>query len=306
VNEIAPRPHNSGHYTIEACAVSQYEAHLRAILDLPLSAEDLEADRPAIMLNLLGTDDANSHVKVAEAALKVPRASVHLYGKGAGRPKRKMGHVTVTGHSIDQVEENIAALIKLADGDRSGTLQRPSQSLSPQPFGGSKKPVVLVTMGSDSDLKVLKAGINLLTEYRIPHRVTITSAHRTPDRMFQVAQAAEGEGIKVIIAAAGGAAHLPGMMASKFPLPVVGVPVRGSGDGKDALASIVQMPPGCPVGCMAINNSKNAALYAMKILATGDKATRELVEQFEAKQRDEVLAKAEKLERLGAENYVAS
>lgn len=256
INEIAPRPHNSGHYTIEACAVSQYEAHLRAILDLPLVAEDLEADRAAVMLNILGGTEKYTHIKVANAALSISRAAIHLYGKGDGRPKRKMGHITVTAKHVDQAEKNIAPLVTLVDEARAETKKpkvisgiqsafsskKPADEI-PKPFGGSIRPVVLVTMGSDSDLNILKPGIEILEDFGVPHRVTITSAHRTPDRMFEVAAKAESSGIKVIIAAAGGAAHLPGMIASKSSLPVIGVPVKASVlDGQDSLYSIVQMP----------------------------------------------------------------
>ncbi len=126
-----------------------------------------------------------------------------------------------------------------------------SPSTSPVP-----QPLVAVTMGSDSDLPVLKPGLELLTVLRIPFHVTITSAHRTPLRMTEFASSAAANGFKVIIAAAGGAAHLPGMIAASTPLPVIGVPVKGSTlDGIDSLLSIVQMPRGVPVATVAINNS---------------------------------------------------
>lgn len=126
-------------------------------------------------------------------------------------------------------------------------------SLSPS---SSSQPLVAVTMGSDSDLPVLKPGLALLRTFGIPFFVTITSAHRTPHRMIEFAESAAEKGFKVIIAAAGGAAHLPGMLASDTPLPVIGVPVKGSTlDGMDSLLSIVQMPRGVPVATVSINNS---------------------------------------------------
>jgi len=128
----------------------------------------------------------------------------------------------------------------------------------------SSQPLVAVTMGSDSDLPVLKPGLALLKAFDIPFFVTITSAHRTPHRMIAFAESAAEKGFKVIIAAAGGAAHLPGMLASDTPLPVIGVPVKGSTlDGMDSMLSIVQMPRGVPVATVAINNSVSILGYVI-------------------------------------------
>ena len=248
MNEIAPRPHNSGHYTMEACAISQFEAHLRAILDLPLAQEDLEADRSAVMLNILGGLEAKTHIKVAEEALKVRRAAIHLYGKGEGRPGRKMGHVTVTAGSFSEAEKYITPLIRLVDDIRAERLKPRRTSTATRIAEKKLPPVVAVTMGSDSDLNVLLPGIKLLEEFEIPYYTTITSAHRTPLTMVKFAEDAASKGIKVIIAAAGGAAHLPGMIAAISRLPIIGVPVKASTlDGLDSLLSIVQMPVGLPI-----------------------------------------------------------
>jgi phosphoribosylaminoimidazole carboxylase len=246
VNEIAPRPHNSGHYTIEACAISQFEAHLRAILDLPLSAEDLEVDRASVMLNILGGGGPQDHLRVAKEALNVRRAAVHLYGKGDGRPGRKMGHITVTARTLVEAEKNMQPLINLVDQIRAERLAPRSTantvSLPVAPVS-KRQPLVAITMGSDSDKNVLLPGAKLLTEFGIEYVSDITSAHRTPARMFKFAEEAASKGIKVIIAAAGGAAHLPGMIAAITRLPVIGVPVKASRlDGLDSLLSIVQMP----------------------------------------------------------------
>lgn len=263
VNEIAPRPHNSGHYTIEACSMSQYEAHIRAILRLPITERSTQmrfSNTFAIMLNILGGAQPHSHLAAIQEALCIEGANIHLYGKGDGRPGRKMGHVTVLASSMEEAEHQLKPLIKLVDQIRAerkdeqssippavshGTHseQPEAQQLASNHAGGGIIPLVAITMGSDSDRFVLSAGIELLKELDIPHSVTITSAHRTPERMFHFAQEAASKGVKVIIAAAGGAAHLPGMIAAITSLPVIGVPVKGSVlDGNDSLLSIVQMP----------------------------------------------------------------
>lgn len=135
----------------------------------------------------------------------------------------------------------------------------------------SDKPVVGVIMGSDSDLPTMREAIEVLHEFDIVHEVKVVSAHRTPQDMSDYAQSAHERGLKVIIAGAGGAAHLPGMVASYTPLPVIGVPVKSSAlSGIDSLLSIVQMPNGVPVATVAIGKAKNAGLLAVKILATSD------------------------------------
>ena len=243
--EIASRVHNSGHYTIEGCGMSQFEAHVRAILDLPIPEESLELRDPAIMLNILGGVETTSHLKLAEAALSIPNASVHLYGKGDGKLGRKMGHITVTKRTLYDAERTIEPLIQLSQRLRtaeSGPASMKSITTSQQ----SSRKLIGVIMGSDSDLKTLVPGLRLLKEYfNIEHEVSITSAHRTPEYMASYASSAARRGLKVIIAAAGGAAHLPGMAAAYTSLPVIGVPVKGSAlDGVDSLHSIVQMPRG--------------------------------------------------------------
>jgi len=136
-----------------------------------------------------------------------------------------------------------------------------------------KKPLVAVVMGSDSDWSVMSAAATTLAEFGIEHEVEVVSAHRTPEKMIAFGKAAHERGIKVIIAGAGGAAHLPGMLASVTPLPVIGVPVPlAKLDGLDSLLSIVQMPAGVPVATVSIGGATNAALIAIKILATSDDA----------------------------------
>ena len=142
-------------------------------------------------------------------------------------------------------------------------------------------PLVGVIMGSDSDLPVLQGAVDLLAEFDVAAEVRVISAHRTPDLMFQYAREAAGRGLRVIIAGAGGAAHLPGMTASMTSLPVIGVPVPLAHlDGVDSLLSIVQMPAGIPVATVGIGNARNAGLLAVRILATSDATLREKLDRF--------------------------
>jgi len=143
-------------------------------------------------------------------------------------------------------------------------------------------PVVAVVMGSSSDRGVMSDAVEVLTRFGIPHEVRVVSAHRTPDDMIAFGHAAAGRGLKVLIAGAGGAAHLPGMLASVTTLPVIGVPVALSNlDGLDSLLSIVQMPRGVPVATMAVNGSRNAGLLAVRILAIGDSTLTATMEQYQ-------------------------
>jgi 5-(carboxyamino)imidazole ribonucleotide mutase len=161
-------------------------------------------------------------------------------------------------------------------------------------------PVVGVIMGSDSDLPVMQDAVDVLTEFGVPHEVRIISAHRTPPAMYDYAEQAAGRGLRVIIAGAGGAAHLPGMTASMTPLPVIGVPVPLKHlDGLDSLLSIVQMPSGVPVATVAVGNARNAGLLAVRILATADDALRARMERFQA---DLAAAIAEKDARVAKEH----
>jgi 5-(carboxyamino)imidazole ribonucleotide mutase len=153
------------------------------------------------------------------------------------------------------------------------------------------KPLIGIIMGSQSDWEIMKVCHDILHDLQIPHEVKIVSAHRTPQRMFEYAEAAKGRGLKVIIAGAGGAAHLPGMVASLTSLPVLGVPIKSKAlKGMDSLLSIVQMPGGIPVGTLAIGEAgaKNAAILAASILGTADDAIMTRVEQFRKNQTDQV------------------
>lgn len=167
------------------------------------------------------------------------------------------------------------------------------------------KSLIGIIMGSDSDLPIMSEAVKIFDEFGISYELTIVSAHRTPERMYDYATSAEKKGIKVIIAGAGGSAHLPGMTASLTTLPVIGVPIQTKTlSGVDSLYSIVQMPPGIPVATMAINGAKNAALLAIAILATSDTLMKKKLQQFKKKMNQEVLQKAEKLERIGHDRYM--
>ncbi|WP_305043631.1 5-(carboxyamino)imidazole ribonucleotide mutase [Geoalkalibacter sp.] len=154
-----------------------------------------------------------------------------------------------------------------------------------------------IIMGSDSDLPVMRQAAEILAQFGVPYEMTIVSAHRTPERLMDYARTAATRGLEVIIAGAGGAAHLPGMVAAITPLPVIGVPVNVTAlQGLDALLSIVQMPRGVPVATVAIDNAQNAGLLAAKILAVKHPALREAVSAFKERQKQTVLDKAAALE----------
>lgn len=166
-------------------------------------------------------------------------------------------------------------------------------------------PSVGIIMGSDSDLPVMSEAAKILDEFQIPHELTIASAHRTPKRMYEYANSAVEKGIKVIIAGAGGSAHLPGMVASLTPLPVIGVPIMTKSlNGLDSLLSIVQMPPGIPVATVAINGAKNAGILAASILGTKDSALQKKVSEYKKSLEKHVLQKAEKLEKIKYKKYL--
>ncbi|HLU60670.1 MAG TPA: 5-(carboxyamino)imidazole ribonucleotide mutase [Pseudonocardia sp.] len=158
------------------------------------------------------------------------------------------------------------------------------------------EPVVGVIMGSDSDWRVMQAAADALAEFEVPYEVGVYSAHRTPQRMLDYAASAADRGLRVVIAGAGGAAHLPGMVAAATPLPVIGVPVPlAQLDGLDSLLSIAQMPAGVPVATVAVGGARNAGLLAVRILAAGDPALRERMVRFQADLAETVLAKDAKL-----------
>ena len=166
--------------------------------------------------------------------------------------------------------------------------------------------LVAVVMGSDSDLPTMQPAVEMLNRLGVPVEVRVLSAHRTPMEMVEFAQAAAGRGFKVIIAGAGGAAHLPGMVASLTVLPVIGVPVQTRAlSGGDSLHSIVQMPAGIPVATVAIGNGANAGLLAAQILATADGALSARLAEYRQSLHDQVVAKDARLLELGSAAYLA-
>ena len=167
-------------------------------------------------------------------------------------------------------------------------------------------PKVGIVMGSDSDMKVMSQAADMLEKLGVEYEMTIISAHREPDVFYEYAKSAEEKDFKVIIAGAGMAAHLPGMCAAIFPMPVIGIPMTGKVlDGQDALYSIVQMPPGIPVATVAIDGGKNAAILAAKILATSDPELLQRLKDYSKEMKEEVESKSEKLAKLGHKEYMA-
>ncbi|PSR92905.1 phosphoribosylaminoimidazole carboxylase [Actinidia chinensis var. chinensis] len=292
LNEVAPRPHNSGHHSIESCFTSQYEQHLRAVVGLQLGDPSMKTPA-AIMYNILGEDEGEPGFLLAHQligrALGISGATVHWYDKPEMRRHRKMGHITIVGHSVGIVEARLKSML-------GGEISDGQTAVSPR---------VGIIMGSDSDLPVMKDAARILNIFDVPHEVRIVSAHRTPEIMFSYASSAGERGIQVIIAGAGGAAHLPGMVAAMTPLPVIGVPVRTSTlDGLDSLLSIVQMPRGVPVATVAINNATNAGLLAVRMLGVCDSDLQARMSQYLQDTKNDVMVKAEKLEKVGWETYL--
>lgn len=166
-------------------------------------------------------------------------------------------------------------------------------------------PQVGIIMGSDSDLNIMQAASDILKQFGIPHEVTVVSAHRTPLRMVEYAQKAKERGLKVIIAGAGGAAHLPGMVASITSLPVIGVPIKSSNsiDGWDSVLSILQMPNGVPVATVALNAAKNAGILAAQIIGASDENVSKKIAAYKNSLNNEVIEKVAKMKKDGWENW---
>lgn len=324
VNEVAPRPHNSGHLFIEAVpCMSQYKAHLCSILDILPSSINLQPRvSAAIMLNILGGACCDSHDGMVRMINTLQDENVdiflHTYGK-SHKPGRKIGHITATvyapGTNLQQV---IAPLEEEVDRVRQGRLEMSSVQKFPSDISTANKPsavplsssrdtenpLVVITMGSDSDLHVLKDAFKVLERFHVPYDFTITSAHRTPHRMVELGKSAAARDVQVLIAAAGGAAHLPGMLASETTVPVIGVPIKATHlDGLDSILSMTQMPRGCPVATVGINNATNAALLAIRILGSRDQDYRNAMSSYMHDMSEEVEAKAAKLQDVGWERY---
>ncbi len=162
-----------------------------------------------------------------------------------------------------------------------------------------EKVVVSIVMGSDSDLPVMNAAAEMLEQFGVGYELDVVSAHRTPEKLFEFSKNAHKRGIEVIIAGAGGAAHLPGMIASMSPLPIIGVPVKSSNsiDGWDSILSILQMPGGVPVATVALNGAKNAGILAAQMVAIGDAKVREAIIAYKEGLSEEVMKKSQKVKR---------
>ena len=306
LNEVAPRPHNSGHYTIEACETSQFEQHIRAVLGWPLGGTKMTCGA-SIMLNLLGEADGRDGMAMAHQtigqALQVPGVHPQWYGKDDVKTGRKIGHVTITAASPEAAQAKKAKVLGTSPATPATPAATPAPAAAPRPQGTAQ---VGVIMGSDSDLFVMKEAAKILEDFGIEAEVTLVSAHRTPERMFEYARTAHTRGIQVIIAGAGGAAHLPGMVAACTPLPVIGVPVIPKGaalDGVDSLLSILQMPKGIPVATVAIQNAANAGLLAARIIGAADPAMRDKMQAYQDGLKDMVERKIERMEETGWKTY---
>ncbi|GAA4515918.1 5-(carboxyamino)imidazole ribonucleotide synthase [Brevibacterium yomogidense] len=310
VNELAMRPHNTGHWTQDGSVTSQFEQHLRAVLDLPLGDPTATAPLTA-MVNVLGADRDDLYHAYLHVLAHDPAVKVHMYGKGV-RPGRKLGHVNLAGtdsaerllararHAADfiaGVDTNphpdfgpegetdtggtasaaAGAAASAAGTSVSSTAAAGTGSVSTASAAGSQaQPRVGIVMGSDSDWPTMSAAADSLREFGIPFTAEVVSAHRMPEEMVEWGRTAADRGLEVIIAGAGGAAHLPGMLASLTSLPVIGVPVPLKYlDGMDSLLSIVQMPSGVPVATVSVGGAANAGLLAVRILAAGGTGDRE-------------------------------
>ena len=296
LNEIAPRPHNTGHYTQDACSVSQFENHLRGVCGFPLGSTKLITEAAA-MVNVLGAKSGTMEdtLKSSNKALALPGASAHWYGKPECRAGRKMGHINITGSSQEEVDACLEPLLEL-EGIPVSLL--PGGKLHASPLVG-------IIMGSQSDLPTMNAAVDMMKKFGVPYEVDIVSAHRTPDKLMEYSRSAAGRGVRVIIAGAGGAAHLPGMVAAMTPLPVVGVPVKTSTlSGVDSLYSIVQMPRGVPVATVAIGNAMNAGLLAVRILSTSRPELRQQMIDYQTEMKDTVDGMSSKLLDLGSDDFL--
>ncbi|MFN8310748.1 MAG: 5-(carboxyamino)imidazole ribonucleotide mutase [Chitinophagales bacterium] len=167
------------------------------------------------------------------------------------------------------------------------------------------KPVVGIIMGSESDLRIMSAAAEVLREFQVPFELTVVSAHRTPERLIDYARTAADRGLKVVIAGAGGAAHLPGMVASSSALPVIGVPIKSSNsiDGWDSVLSILQMPGGVPVATVALDGAKNAGLLAVQILATADTSLTQKINSYKSTLSEKVMQSVREIRIAGYENF---
>lgn len=248
------------------------------------------------VVNVLGAKSGTVEdtMRGSNAALSMPRATLHWYGKAGCRAGRKMGHINLTADSHGELDKSLAELLPL---------EEISESVIPGGLGTS--PLVGVIMGSQSDLPTMQAAVEILKHFDIPYEVDIVSAHRTPDKLVNYSRNAVARGLQVIIAGAGGAAHLPGMVAAMTPLPVVGVPIKTSTlNGQDSLLSIVQMPRGIPVATVAIGNAMNAGLLAARILCSTRPDLNTKMSTYQVEMKEKVDKMSESLLDLGSDEFL--
>lgn len=249
VNELAPRPHNTGHYSQDLLDYSQFDILIKCLLELHIPSELKILHLFGATINILGNDCSDGYPNYS-----IPKIGLypHFYAK-TNRSSRKLGHVNIVDNNFKSLLDKIVVL--KTELYITGSTDRQQVDVG-------------VIMGSSSDLLVMEECVNILKEFNINYEIKIVSAHRTPELMLEYAKSARRRGLKVIIAGAGGAAHLPGMVASSTTLPVIGVPIRSSNsiDGWDSILSILQMPNGIPVATVNLNGAKNAGLLACRIL----------------------------------------
>lgn len=255
VNELAPRPHNSGHHTQDMFNFSQFDILIRCLLNLPLP-NLTSLYKYSVCLNILGSKNTFGSV-IYHKLNKLGDTHLHLYGKKETKPYRKMGHLNIVSNEYDDLILKLVNARNILDGCVVSTNKE--QIILPK---------VGIIMGSSSDLPVMENAIKVFEDFKIPYEVQIVSAHRTPEKMLEYGKTAQEKGLEIIIAGAGGAAHLPGMIASCTSLPVIGVPIKSSNsiDGWDSILSILQMPNGVPVATVALNGAQNAGLLAVRML----------------------------------------
>ena len=249
-----------------------------------------------VVVNVLGapSGDMTDTLVGINTSLTVPRAVAHWYGKQSCRAGRKMGHINLSSDSFGELIEPLSTILKLEGLDINSIISNEKRF-----------PLVGVIMGSTSDLPCMNAAVEILDKFGVPYEVDVVSAHRTPDKLMSYSRSAAARGIQVIIAGAGGAAHLPGMVAAVTPLPVVGVPIKTSTmNGQDSLYSIVQMPRGIPVATVAIGNAMNAGLLAVRILASSRPELRDEMEAYQRGMKEMVDGTSEKLLEIGSKAYL--
>ena len=239
------------------------------------------------------------------AAMFMPRAVVHWYGKEY-RQGRKMGHVNITADSHAELDGPLAELLRSEGIDDAVLHPRVGGGGGGGGSGAARPlPLVGIIMGSHSDLPTMQDAVEILREFGVPHEVDVVSAHRTPEKLMTYSRSASDRGLQVIIAGAGGAAHLPGMVAAMTPLPVIGVPIKTSTlNGQDSLLSIVQMPRGVPVATVAIGNATNAGLLAVRCLCASRPDLRDKMVAYQLKMKEAVDDVSRRLLEDGSDKFL--